>query len=100
MLLLVGPGQKDPDSLFTPAQARRYLEKLRVPLLVWYIGRPKHAPADWGAPVAIPSYVALEREVEALRGRLDRQRIVWVDGSHLVHSVALSSTTSGLRLLD
>lgn len=99
VLLLLGPRQDEAESRYSPPEVRRYLADLRVPLYVWYLGRAKHAPRDWGEPTIVSSFGRFEDEVEALARELDRQRIVWVDGAHLVRSVTLAAEARGLKLL-
>ena len=100
VLLMLGPPREAAESQYSPDQVKRYLAELRVPLVVWYLGRAKHAPRDWGDPLVVPSFGALESEVAALAERLDRQRVVWVDGAHLPRDVELAPDRTGLRLLD
>jgi hypothetical protein len=103
VVLLLGDGGPD-DSLYSVEQVRRYLQELRVPLLVWAFGAAE-AGADWGAvrrlgDPAQPRRVLVNLEAavgDLLRG-LERQRIVWLEGRHLPRSIELSPEARGIRL--
>ena len=91
VLLLLSAQEKD-QSRYDPAQVRRYLAALRVPLFVWCVGQPEpgSAAAAWGKVEILKSEGDLKRSFEALREALDSQRIVMVDGRILPQSIAIS----------
>lgn len=107
VLLVLGPDAGD-ESRFPPAEVRRYLGRLGVPLVVAYVEQPGVAPdeaqrrsraeaetargeraarlasarAAWGRVVDVADvrdWVALHRD---LRDDLAAQRILWVGGVH------------------
>lgn len=96
VLLILGEG--DDSSSLTPAIARRYLKSIHVPLLVWST-KPAtpEANARWGEMREIGNPTQLEREVKRLAALLDKQRIVWLEGSHLPQQISLAE---GRRDLD
>lgn len=98
VVLVLGPGSKDHESRFAASTVRSYLAALRVPFTVWYVGRPKHAPEDWGPSTAFGNLAGLEAATAELSGLLERQRIAWIEGSHLPSTVELSAEARGIRL--
>ena len=105
VLLVLGPEARD-DSRFTPAQVRRYLHRLRVPVAVWWLeregreldrrerrqasldraerqARKRAFAAAWGGVEEVTGFRDLVRSAERLRQRLGEQRVLWVDGLHL-----------------
>ena len=99
VILVIGGRTKD-RSVYSPAQVRRYLHMLRVPLTVWHIPtrRGQRPPAEWGETVDISTPIRLREALTGLRASLDRQRIVWVAGSHLPQAIELSLTEKRFRL--
>jgi hypothetical protein len=91
-VLLVLSGDEKDASRYDPATVRRYLAALRVPLVVWTLGKPApgSAAAAWGASEDISVARNLYRTAGELRELLDSQRIVMVDGRILPQSIALS----------
>jgi len=126
VLLVLGPeaGAINPEET---ARVRGFLERLRVPLGVWYVQRespsftvewhygpeppesaedavepvPPPGPARdellaaarqaWGDSVVdVGTFQALVKATRALRERVSRQRIVWIDGDHLPAEVSLA----------
>lgn len=103
VLLMLG----DTPSLerdFDAASTRRYLEHLRVPLHVWSLGSQPRP--EWGEVHELPlagdnfsrGHRRFKQLVETLREDLDRQRIVWLEGSHLPQSIELAPEAIGIRL--
>jgi len=100
VLLVLGKETPDTHSLYDPAKVRRYLETIRVPLFVWSLYGKEAAAAKGWEPVEDVSSIARMGEAMArLRGELDAQRIVWLDGSHLPQAVALGSAAAGVELV-
>jgi hypothetical protein len=74
-----------------PAVVRRYLESIRVPLIVWTFGEPA-APeaAAWGPAEKVSSLGKMKKAFSHLEKELAAQHILWVDGLHLPQSIELS----------
>lgn len=99
VLLLLSADEQPDDSDATPAKVRGFLERLRVPLHVWVVGEEVGQPGGaWGETKAVSGRAGLEKAVRELERALDRQRIVWLDGTHLPQSISLSGAASDLRL--
>jgi stage V sporulation protein SpoVS len=96
VVVVLGPAATKDASTLAPAVARRYIERLRVPLLVWCVGRERDEA--WGACRDVGSAGKLNAATKELVSLLERQRIVWVEGTLLPHVVALSSHASSLSL--
>ncbi|HVS03734.1 MAG TPA: hypothetical protein VMT16_13270, partial [Thermoanaerobaculia bacterium] len=98
VLLILGPETSD-ASEHAAAAARRYLQRLRVPLSVWQVGRRDGvAEEPWGAVRQIGGVAAFEAATRRLRRELDRQRIVWVEGFHLPQQLTLDTAAEGVRI--
>lgn len=78
-----------------------FLRDLRVPLSIWWTGRPSpvtvsegrrpvRVDTPWGKARDISSFNRLEQAIVQLRKSLDEQHTVWVEGSHLPNRVALT----------
>jgi hypothetical protein len=100
-VLLVLSGDEKDTSAYDPATVRRYLAALRVPLVVWTLGRPAHgsAAAAWGPSEDVSVATDLYRAAGELRDLLDSQRIVMVDGRLLPQAIELSPAAAGLELV-
>ncbi len=98
VILLLGQ-QREDGSRFETDAARRYLEDLRVPLVVWDLSGPAAvAPQGWGDLKVIENADDLVRQVRRLRYRLGEQRIVWLRGRHLPQQIELTEKASGISL--
>ena len=75
---------------------RRYVERLGVPLFVWCVGRD--ADPAWGACQDVATAGKLNAAARDLAAALERQRIVWIEGTLLPHSVALTSRAAAVSL--
>ncbi len=99
-VVIVPPEKPDADVSLTPAQARRYLERLAVPLFVW---NPESGSAShlepWGEVRKAGSLKQLAVAFEEVSALLDQQWIVWLDGRHLPQDIELSSAVKGFELL-
>jgi hypothetical protein len=99
VLLLLGP-QREDVARFGPAAVRRFLADLHVPLVVWDLSGPAAAaPAAWDADREIATFDDVARGARSLRGLLNRQRVVWIAGSHLPQSLALGPNAVGVELI-
>jgi hypothetical protein len=100
-VLLILAGDEKDASDHDPAMVRRYLEALRVPLIVWTLSKPAPGSiaAAWGLGEDVSEVRAPYRAVETLREQLESQRIVMVDGRLLPQSIALSPQASGVELV-
>ena len=127
VLLVLGPDARD-DSRFTPAQVRRFLGRLHVPLAVWWLeregreldrGERREAAAErgerklrerafaaaWGGVEEVTGFRDLVRAAEDLRGRIGGQRMLWVEGLHLPTEIEVAGASAGAeaartRLVD
>ncbi len=95
VLALVSDNPRD-DSTFTILEIRRYLEQIRVPLFIWYVGR--QAPIAWGPCEDVSTQRGLSAASKRLSKELDRQWIVWVEGSHMINQIELDASATGIRL--
>ncbi len=89
VVLVLAPESTDAGSRLDPRAVRRYLERLGVPLHVWYVGKAASAPEAWGAPIAVRSVAGIQQALDAVRAELERQRIAWVDGVYLPGEVEI-----------
>ncbi|MCP3962986.1 MAG: hypothetical protein GY719_34535 [bacterium] len=92
------PGERE---ALSPAQARRYLEHLRVPFFVW--NPESRTPAyleDWGEVRDVGSIKKLAAAFEEVDQLLGQQWIVWLDGRHLPQEIELSPEVRGFELLQ
>ncbi len=88
-VLLVGPNPTDSGD-FPPRLARRYLESIQVPMVVWATRRT--AGEAWGKARRLRSRRDVELAWLDLLESLERQRIVWVRGAHLPQQIELMPT--------
>jgi hypothetical protein len=100
-VLLVLNGNEEDDSRYDPANVRRFLATLRVPLFVWYLQRPVPGSpaAAWGQGVDVTFISNTVDSVVEIREELRSQRIVLVDGRHLPQSITLTPSAAGLELV-
>lgn len=83
VLLVLGAGSSD-ASTYDAGHVRRFLDRLRVPLVVWSTAPVSPAvAAAWGNAETITSNPRLESAARRLDALLARQRIAWVEGRHL-----------------
>jgi hypothetical protein len=83
-------------SAFEIGEVRKYLRDLRVPLYVWYVGAG--LPPDWMPGVDVSTSRGLSRASKRLLRDLDKQWIVWVEGSHMINDIRISETSKGIEL--
>jgi hypothetical protein len=66
-------------SHYTPAEVRRYLAAIGVPLFVWSLNGPRADLVDtWGAVDDISTNETLQLAIDRLRATLKNQRVAWV----------------------
>ncbi len=100
VVLVAGADAVD-ASRFSTSSARGFLRHLRVPLVVWSPQEEAGAEVsvgDWGPATDVSSLRKLERAVRDLNRRLERQRIVWLDGTHPPQDIEFAAETAGVRL--
>lgn len=98
VVLFLGPEPTDQSDLAAPL-ARRYLEHLQVPLVVWSTGSDAaEVTAVWGEPLRVSNRVNLAGAWRKLRDELERQRIVWLRGVHLPQEIELTEHARGVRI--
>ncbi len=90
VVLVLAPDSDDGASRLAPEAALAYLDRLSLPLHVWFIGKGSSAPATWGDATEIRSPHTLEKALDELRAELDQRRVVWVEGQHLPGEVELA----------
>ncbi len=98
LVLLIGDNVSD-KSVLRPTLARRYLEKILVPLEVWTTAEETGQNAmAWGEPRRVSSAAQIEAAWRGLLRSLERQHVVWVEGSHLPHRIRLSKKVKGIHI--
>ena len=68
-----------------------------VPLFVWS-PRSDTRDAGWGPSTDVSTLSRFARAIDALRKRLDSQRVVWVEGRHLGGRIELAESARRIRL--
>ncbi len=100
-VLLILSARPDVAGQLRAAQTRRYLERLKVPLYLWTPdGRPTPELAEWGEAVDISAVGKLTLAFSKLTAELDRQWIVWLDGTYLPQEITLAPQAQGITMLD
>ena len=98
VVLLLGPEAED-ASLFAPSEATAFLGHLRVPLVVWTVGgKAAQKTTPWGSATPITTARQFDAAVAALFEKLARQRIVWVEGTHLPQDVQAGALAGEVRM--
>lgn len=109
VLLVLGHRWKD-ESQLSVADAKRYLESLGVPLVVWSTGAaqsrtisddrlPTVIKTEWGKARNVGSITRLLESTGRLLETLSDQRIVWVEGNHLPTAASLAKGSEGVELI-
>lgn len=100
VVLVLGGGAARDTSFLSAFESAGFLAKLGVPLSVWSTSRtPGPLAAQWPAATTAQTGRQLDAALAALYGELARQRVVWVAGTHLPHTVELGPLARGVRLV-
>lgn len=94
-VVLVLGGSTEDRSRYSPSLVRRYLQRLRVPLFVWSLSTDP--PGGWGDAEPVGDWPELQDSVRRLRGGLESQAVVWLQGRYLPQEIELVSAGDGLR---
>jgi len=79
------------SSRFSPANVRRYLEQIGVPLKVWVVGKVSEPMRQvWGDVRPVDAINRFGEAVTDLTRTLEQQRIVWVEGRYLPQEVVVT----------
>lgn len=97
-VLLVTTSDPEDHSTHSGGAVRRYLDELGVPLHVWVISKETATP-DWGVGTKTMSGSEITKASKALLADLEKQWIVWVEGSHLVNRIELDGEDLGISLV-
>jgi hypothetical protein len=108
VVLVLGTRSQD-HSAYDVKEMRRFLKDLRVPLFVWWTGRPRtEVTSDnerqltqktpWGRADDISTFTRLMQATQKVRLELDSQLTVWIEGSHLPHTIELAEGVRGIKM--
>lgn len=108
VVLVLGTDKED-TSAYNVGEVRRFLQGLRVPLFVWWTGRPRgEVTSDnerqltqktpWGRADDVSSFTRIMQAMDTVRIELDSQFTVWIEGSHLPHTIELAKGTRRIKL--
>ena len=100
VVLLLIDGEPQDQSTFTPAQVVAFLEKLRVPLVIWNVGPPDGPETTWGQANNVRKLGRLDKAFTAVAKDLEHQMIVWLEGLHLPQSIELRPDIEGIALVQ
>jgi hypothetical protein len=93
VLLVLGEHGSDVSS-YSPAAVRAYLQRLRIPLVVWTTGKATDALRDaWGAVTEVGTAARIDKATRELRTLLDRQRVAWIEGAFLPQELSVEGAT-------
>ena len=104
VILVLGHEATD-TSAYQVDEVLDFLRDLRVPLWIWWTGRPSavtvsegrrpiRVDTSWGKATDISSFSRIEQAVVELRKGLENQHTVWVEGSYLPNRIALTPEAS------
>lgn len=99
VVVLLGSGSEESSNRSVLA-SREYLGCIQVPIVVWNMsGRSsRKVDREWGSSHTIETFEAFRDQVDQLHQMLERQRIVWVAGSHAPHQISLGPEAQGVTL--
>ena len=84
VVYVVGVNEAADSSFYKPAEVRRYLERIGVPLHVWSQTGPRPDLAKvWGTVEDVSTPARLQRATRSLRLELADQRVAWIPASAL-----------------
>ena len=98
-VILVLGSQSADGSHLSPDAARRYLERLRVPLFVWSLAGPSGPAAGWGEHEDVSNPSLLRRACNRVKDALETQWIAWLSGEHRPQDIGLAREARGVALL-
>ncbi|HVS66829.1 MAG TPA: hypothetical protein VMT85_25360 [Thermoanaerobaculia bacterium] len=98
VVLVLGERAEDRSQL-TPERVRRYLGALGVPLHVWSAVADQWQGAGWGPVEDVSTIWKLEAAARSVRKGLERQRLIWFDGTHLPQRISLRRPIEGVELV-
>jgi hypothetical protein len=98
VVLLIGAEDNDESPLDARA-LRSFVHDIGVPLSVWSLTKePTAIGRKWEPTVTATTAGLFDEAVHRLRDGLDRQRIVWVEGQHVLHEIDLAPEVKGFRI--
>lgn len=108
VVLVLGTEIAD-TSAYNVGEVRRFLQDIRVPLFIWWTGRPQNEVTSendrklslktpWGRAKDISSFTRLMQAMAQVRIELDSQFTVWIEGSYLPHAIELAKGVKGIKL--
>jgi hypothetical protein len=108
VVLVLGTELAD-TSAYNVGEVRRFLKDLRVPLFIWWTGRPRtevtsenerqfSQKTPWGRADDISSFTRFVQATEKVRLELESQLTVWIEGSYLPHSIEIAKGARGIKL--
>ena len=109
-VVLVLGDQINDTSAYNVDEVRRFLRDLKVPLFIWWTGhisqgdtrsedrRQVSQKTPWGKADDISSFTRLMQATQKVRSELDRQLIVWIEGSYLPQNIELAKRARGIKL--
>lgn len=86
VVLVLGDGPQDDESLFTPAQARSYLSEVGVPLVVLRTGKARDD--GWPPGVKTPNMNALANALQHVQKQVLSQQVAWFRGARTTAGIA------------
>jgi len=96
-VVLVLAGEARDVSSYEPAEVRRFLSHLHVPLLVWapLERAAREGLEPWGEADDISGDISFVGATKSLEKLLERQWVVWLEGSYLPSEIELTPTAPG-----
>lgn len=99
VVLVLGPDAAADASFLSARETAGFLSELGVPLSVWSTSkRPAPLAAQWPRATTVQTGRQFDAALASLLKGLARQRVVWVAGTHLPHTVELGPLARGVRL--
>jgi len=97
-VVLVLSARADDRSAHTVAAVKHFLAEIGVPLVVWVAH--KKTDSRWGPGTKTVTPKDFSRATDVLLDDVADQRIVWVEGRHLLNRIELDGEELGLALAD